>query len=106
MRDIENATGKRPRWYRSGTAFYDDIAVSVIRLLHLGIAGYSIAADEGATLPASKVEAKALAAKDGDIILAHMNHPNSGTREGLIKALTTLKANGVAFVPLSPATKM
>ena len=106
VRDIESATGKRPRWYRSGTAFYDDIAVSVIRLLHLGIAGYSIAADEGATLPAAKVEAKALAAKDGDIILAHMNHPKSGTREGLIKALTTLKANGVAFVPLSPPAKM
>lgn len=102
VRDIESATGKRPRWYRSGTAFYDDIAVSVIRLLHVGIAGYSIAADEGATLSASQVEAKTLAAKDGGIILAHMNHPKSGTREGLIKALTTLKANGVAFVTLSP----
>ena len=101
-RHIEKATGKRPRWVRSGTAFYDDIALAVISKLNLGIAGYSLSADEGATLSADKVARKTLQAKDGYIILAHLNHPKSGTAEGLIKALTELKAQGFAFTTLSP----
>lgn len=100
-RDLEAATGKRPRWFRSGTAYYDDVAVSLIRDLGLGIAGYSIAGDEGATLPAVRVAAKVLAAKDGDILLLHMNRPKSGTREGLEQALPQLQKRGVRFVPLS-----
>lgn len=101
-RDIAAATGKRPRWFRSGTAYYDDVAVRVIRDLGLGIAGYSIAGDEGASLPAAKVAAKTLAAKDGDILLYHLNHPRSGTREGLERSLPALLEKGFVFVRLSP----
>ena len=100
-RDIERATGKRPAWFRSGTAYYDDIAVSVIRDLGLGIAGYSITGDEGATLPASGVAARVLRAGHGDIILCHMNKPASGTREGLQKALPVLLDRGARFIRLS-----
>ena len=100
-RDIAAATGKRPRWFRSGTAHYDDVAVRVIRDLGLGIAGYSIAGDEGASLPAAKVAAKTLVAKDGDILLYHLNHPRSGTREGLERSLPALLEKGFVFVRLS-----
>ncbi len=102
VRDITTATGKRPRWFRAGTAYYDDVAVRVIRDLDLGIAGYSIAGDEGASLPAAKVAAKTLAAKNGDILLYHLNHPRSGTREGLERALPALLEKGFVFVRLSP----
>ena len=101
-RDIAAATGKRPRWFRSGTAYYDDVAVRVIRDLDLGIAGYSIAGDEGASLPAAKVAAKTLSAKDGDILLYHLNHPRGGTREGLERSLPALLEKGYVFVRLSP----
>ena len=100
-RDIERATGKRPLWYRSGTAYYDDVAVSAVRALGFGIAGYSIAGDEGATLSADKVAAKTLKARHGDILLYHMNKPQSGTREGLKKALPQLIERGFRFVRLS-----
>ena len=99
-RDIAAATGRRPRWFRAGTAYYDDVAVRVIRDLDLGIAGYSIAGDEGASLPAGKVAAKTLAARDGDILLYHLNHPASGTREGLERALPVLLEKGCVFVLL------
>ena len=101
LRDLERATGERPRWFRSGTAYYDDIAVAAIHALGCGIAGYSIAGDEGATLPAAKVAAKTLAARDGDILLYHMNKPRSGTRDGLMKALPQLLERGCRFVRLS-----
>lgn len=100
-RDIEKATGRRPRWFRSGTAYYDDIAVQVIHRLGLGIAGYSIAGDEGATLPPAKVAAKTLAARHGDILLLHMNKPRGGTRQGLELALPVLLERGARFVRLS-----
>lgn len=99
-RDIEAATGRRPRWFRSGTAFYDDVALEVIADLGLGVAGYSLAGDEGATLAAPKVAAKVMAARHGDILLLHMNHPESGTREGLKRALAALLERGAVFVRL------
>lgn len=100
-RDIEKATGKRPRWFRAGTAYYDDVAVRVIHDLGLSIAGYSIAGDQGATLPAAKVAANVRAARNGDIVLLHMNKPQSGAREGLRQALPELLERGVTFIRLS-----
>ncbi len=100
-RDLHRAGASRPRWFRSATAFYDDVAVAVIHDLGMNIAGYSIAVDEGATLPPDRVRAKTLAAKNGDILLAHMNHPDSGTRKGLMEALPRLREKGFVFVRLS-----
>lgn len=100
-RDISAATGRRPLWFRSGTAHYDEVAVEVLQKLELGIAGYSVAADQGATLPADKVAAKVLGAKSGDILLAHLNKPGSGTYEGLARALPELLRRGAIFVQLS-----
>lgn len=102
VRDITRVTGKRPRWFRSGTAYYDDVAVRVIRDLNLGLAGYSVAGDQGASLPAARVASRTLAAKDGDILLYHLNHPRSGTREGLERSLPALLEKGCVFVRLSP----
>ncbi len=100
-RDLHSAGAPRPRWFRSATAFYDDVAVAVIHDLGMSIAGYSITVDEGATLPADRVRAKTLGAKNGDILLAHMNHPDSGTRKGLMEALPRLREKGFVFVRLS-----
>ena len=100
-RELHRAGTVRPRWFRSGTAFYDDVAVAVIHDLGMNVAGYSIAIDEGATLPAAKVRDKTLAAKNGDILLGHMNHPSSGTRQGLMDALPVLLDKGYVFVRLS-----
>lgn len=100
-RELHRAGTVRPRWFRSGTAFYDDVAVAVIHDLGMNVAGYSIAIDEGATLPAAKVRDKTLAAKNGDILLGHMNHPSSGTRQGLMDALPVLLDKGYVFIRLS-----
>ena len=99
-RAIAALTGKRPAWFRSGTAHYDDLAVAVIHALELDIAGYTISADAGATLPAAEVARRTLAAGHGAIILAHINHPESGTAEGLAKALPVMIQAGVRFVHL------
>ncbi len=99
-RKIEKLTGKRPLFFRSGTAYYDDEAVRIARSRGVEIAGFEIVADAGATLSAEEVARRIKNAQSGDIIIAHMNHPESGTREGIIEAITALRAAGFEFVRL------
>jgi len=100
---IRALTGRRPGWFRSGTAFYDDAAVQVIRNMGLNIAGFSLSGDDGARLSAGQVEKRLLTASPGAIILCHMNRPQSGTREGIKAALPRLRDKGARFVRLSEA---
>ncbi|MDR1009139.1 MAG: polysaccharide deacetylase family protein [Rickettsiales bacterium] len=97
---IERLTGVRPMWYRSGTAYYDDLAIREISKMGFKIAGFAITADQGATLKASAVRSAAMQAKPGDIILAHMNKPEGETFEGLAPALSALKKAGFSFAVL------
>ncbi|MCL1889242.1 MAG: polysaccharide deacetylase family protein [Desulfovibrionaceae bacterium] len=99
-RAIAAVTGKRPRWYRSGAAFYDDVALLVIRDLGFSVAGFSISADQGGALPAKTVARLLLSAKDGDILLIHVNRPESDVYEGLKEALPQMTAAGIKFVAL------
>jgi peptidoglycan/xylan/chitin deacetylase (PgdA/CDA1 family) len=100
-RKIESITNKRPKYYRSGTAFYDDVAVKVANKLKHQVIGFSILGDAGATYTAKKVEEAFMTAKKGEIAIVHFNHPESQTREGMIRAITKLKADGFKFVKLS-----
>ena len=104
-RAITALSGSRPRWFRSGTAYYDEVAVAVIRALGFEIAGYTVSLDQGASLSAREVARRALSAKSGSILLCHLNHPESGTGAGLAKALPALKEAGVVFLRLSDAVK-
>jgi len=100
-RKIEVITGKRPRLYRSGTAYYDEIAVEISRALGNEVAGYSVLGDAGATFSATQVTAALLKAVPGDVVLCHMNHPESGTGAGIMAAVPELKRRGFSFVRMS-----
>ena len=100
-RKIEAITGKRPVLYRSGTAYYDEVAVEIANLLGHQVAGYSILGDAGATFSAAQVTAALLKAVPGDIALLHMNHPESGTGTGIMAAVPELKRRGFRFVRMS-----
>ncbi len=98
---IEKLTGKRPQFFRSGTAYYDEQAVAIAHKNGVEIAGFSVLGDAGATFSAPKVAQQLENAHPGDILLFHMNHPEGGTRDGLIEGVTKLKALGFGFVRLS-----
>lgn len=98
---IETLTGKRPRFYRSGTAYYDEVAVQLAGELRHQVAGFSLLGDAGATYSREQVKKALLAAKPGDIAIFHFNHPESGTASGLMDALPELKKRGYRFVRLS-----
>lgn len=102
---IEKLTGRRPHFFRSGTAYYDEKAVAIARDLGMEIAGYSLLGDAGATFSAHKVTLQLSSAKEGDIVLLHMNHPESGTREGVADGILYLENRGFSFVRLSDVKK-
>jgi peptidoglycan/xylan/chitin deacetylase (PgdA/CDA1 family) len=100
-RNIEVLTGRKPRFYRSGTAYYDEVAVRIAADLGEEVAGFSILGDAGATLGGEQVKKALLAAMPGDIVILHMNHPESGTAAGVIAAIPELKKRGFRFARLS-----
>src|SRR6266705_413512 len=91
---VEAATGNAPHWYRGATAEYDAEALHVITAMGYKVAGFSINADAGATLKRETIAARLNAVGPGDIIIAHMNKPGSGTAEGLASGLKSLLARG------------
>ena len=61
------------------------------------VAGYSLNADFGASLAADKVAARIADAKDGDVIIAHINQPKRASGAGVAEGVLRLKAKGFAF---------
>lgn len=89
-----------PRWFRGSTAKYDAPAIHAIRAMGYRIAGYSVNGDDGSLLGAAAAERRIAAAKDGDVVIAHINQPTHAAGEGIARAIVTLKKRGVEFVRL------
>ena len=101
QRLITELTGATPAFFRSGTAYYDDVAVRVVSDLGLRVVNFNVLGDAGATYSAAQVIAAMLGSTPGSIILAHMNRPDHGTAEGIHAALPKLRKRGFRFVQLS-----
>ncbi len=103
---IYKVTKKMPLFYRSGTNYYDEVAIQVIYQLNQIPVGYSVLGDAGASFNTEQVKNAILSAKPGDIILMHMNHPEGDTAEGVIEAIPILIKEGYQFVKLSEVEKL
>lgn len=99
-RAVEKATGVAPRWYRGATAEYDSQSIREIDQMGYKIAGFSVNADNGATLKKLTVEKRLKRVKAGDVIIAHMNKPESESAKGLAAGLESLVKAGFVFVRL------
>ncbi|MFD4531591.1 polysaccharide deacetylase family protein [Kitasatospora sp. NPDC058397] len=93
--------GHPVRFFRSGTAHYDDVAARVVADLGERAAGFTVNGDGGATLSAAEVRQEIAAAPPGAIVICHMNHPGGGTAPGVVAAVPGLLAAGRRFVRLS-----
>lgn len=97
---IYELTGIKTKYFRSGTAYYDEVAINIAEDLGYKIAGYSINGDGGATFSKGEVEDSLKQSKSGDIVICHFNQPNKETFEGLKDILLTLKNEGYKFIRL------
>jgi hypothetical protein len=64
------------------------------------IGGYSLNGDQGASLLAPVVARRISAARDGDVIISHINQPTRSAGEGVAKGILALQAKGMKFVKL------
>ncbi len=97
---IEQLTGAAPRWFRSGTAHVDDVAVAIVKDLGQQVVNFDINADAGGTFTAAQVRQAMLAARSGSICIGHFNRPGSGTGAGMQEALPALRDAGHTFARL------
>jgi peptidoglycan/xylan/chitin deacetylase (PgdA/CDA1 family) len=99
--DAVAATGTaRPSWYRAAAGIYSPAAIPLIESMDVRIAGYSLLADEGASLPAASVARRIAAAASGDVIIAHVNQPHRSSGAGVAMGVTELHRSGTVFVDL------
>lgn len=92
--------GEPPRWFRSGTAHVDEVAVEITRELGMATVNFDINADAGATFSAAQVRQAMAEARPGSICIGHFNRPGSGTASGMGQALTELLDQGYTFAQL------
>jgi peptidoglycan/xylan/chitin deacetylase (PgdA/CDA1 family) len=101
---IQNLTGRKPKYYRPGTTYSDEICVEIANTLGYEVVNFSVRGDAGATYTKNQVKEALLNASPRSIILMHMNHPRGETAEGVIEAIPELTKRGFGFVKLSEST--
>ena len=94
---VEALTGRAPRWFRSGTAHYDDVALRVVHDLGLQVAGFDVNGDAGATFSPAQVAAQLAGVRPGSVVISHVNHPGGGTAAGYERGLPLLLERGLLF---------
>jgi peptidoglycan/xylan/chitin deacetylase (PgdA/CDA1 family) len=100
-RAIAASIGRRPTWYRAATGFYSRSVIPQIEAMGFAIAGYSVNADQGASLPAHAVAARIAAARPRDVIVAHINQPHRASGAGVVEGVRMLQGQGMTFVHLA-----
>lgn len=95
---IEQFTHKKPTLYRSGTAYYDELAVEIVNNLGYEVLGFTIVGDKGGTASQEETYHAVAQAQAGDIVILHMNRPEKPCALGALAAIKELKNKGFVFV--------
>ncbi|OLP56717.1 polysaccharide deacetylase [Rhizobium rhizosphaerae] len=94
-----------PHWFRGATAKYSTSSIAEIRSLGYTVAGFSLNGDEGSLLGARMAAHRIASARDGDVIIAHINQPTHAAGEGVVQGILALKARGFTFLRLDDAAE-
>ena len=97
---IETAFGSKPKWFRGATGLYSASSEKAIANMDYKLAGYSVHGDGGASFSTRRTASTFGAAKDGDVIIAHINQPSKPAGAGVVEGILKLKADGFIFVKL------
>jgi peptidoglycan/xylan/chitin deacetylase (PgdA/CDA1 family) len=97
---IEKAFGHKPTWFRGATGNYTASSLKEIDALHFKLAGFSVLGDGGANFSTPYATSVIGNAKDGDVIVAHINQPKKPAGLGVIEGVLKLKQAGFIFLRL------
>lgn len=97
---IETAFGSKPKWFRGATGLYSASTEKTIADMDYKLAGYSVHGDGGASFSTRRTAKTFGTAKDGDVIIAHINQPSKPAGAGVVEGILKLKTDGFVFVKL------
>ena len=97
---VKEHFGFNAQWFRGAGAEYSASSITLITSLHFKIAGFSLAADGGASYSQSHTAATIATAQDGDVIIAHVNQPLRPAGDGVVVGILALQRQGFVFVTL------
>jgi peptidoglycan/xylan/chitin deacetylase (PgdA/CDA1 family) len=97
---IEKTFGHHPHWFRGATGQYTATSLRQLEALHFKVAGFSVLGDGGASFSAAHAAHVIGAAKDGDVIVAHINQPKKPAGLGVVEGILKLKKAGFIFLRL------
>ena len=92
-----------PKFFRSGTAYYDEIGAAIVTALGETPVSFATNGDAGGTFSVAQIGRALGEPPPGTIVLMHMNQPGRSTARGLAAALPALRTRGTRFVTLSGA---
>jgi len=99
---IESVTGRRPVFYRPGTAYFDDVAVRITNDLGHIPMNFSVVTGDAAEFTPERIEQRMMKyVKSGSVIIGHMNRPGKNLYPAMKHSLLKLKEQGFRFVKLS-----
>ncbi|MBI1218021.1 MAG: polysaccharide deacetylase family protein [Rhodobacteraceae bacterium] len=98
---LQAAGAPRPAWFRGAAALYTRSGMTQVLGMGYRIAGFSLNGDAGASLDATETARRIAAARDGDVIIAHINQPKRPAGAGVAEGVRALQTRGLRFVRLS-----
>ena len=98
---VKKDFGITPTWFRGATAEYTKSSITMIEAMGFKLAGFTFSGDDGAMFSSEHTSRVIAKAKDGDVILTHINQPGRAAGAGVAEGILRLKADGFSFVTLN-----
>ena len=98
---IEKNFGTTPQWFRGATAEYTQTSMALVKDMGFKLAGFTFSGDGGALFSPEHAARIIAQARDGDVILTHINQPRRAAGEGVAQGILRLKEQGFTFVTLN-----
>lgn len=104
-RKITELTGRRPLFFRSATAYTDELSLKVAQRIGMEVVSYDVLSGDAMRQSAKKMNRNILAgARHGAVVIMHFNHPEWPVLEALETAVPELRKRGFTFSRLEDFT--
>jgi len=104
-RKIAELTGRRPVFFRSATAYTDELSLKVAGRLGMEVVSYDVLSGDAMRQGAKKMSRNILGgARHGAVVIMHFNHPEWPVTKALELAVPELRKRGFNFGKLEDFT--
>ncbi|OGR74508.1 MAG: hypothetical protein A2X38_07895 [Elusimicrobia bacterium GWC2_61_25] len=104
-RKISGLTGRRPLFFRSATAYTDELSMKVAGRLGMEVVSYDVLSGDAMRQSAKKMQRNILAgARHGAVVIMHFNHPEWPGLAALELTVPELRRRGYSFGKLEDFT--